>query len=162
MAEWLESEKLASRFVDSYVMGFDRRGLRADPARYRRLLALLNQEALLAMAAFFLAWCSLHFQKKYWLFFRRPDWETLGAVWEGFAAALESRLADEQKGFLALFEISSQPLGSAASPLVAQVAERLGRGLDPSHPKDARYAAEKLLPILEKGLNKLASQIFGT
>lgn len=162
MAEWLESERLAVRFVDSYVMGFDRRGLRANPTEYRQRLALLTQEALLAMAVFFLTWCSLHFQKKYWLFFRRPDWETLGAVWEGFTAGLEGRLADEQKEFLASFEMSWPPTGSAASPPAAQVAERLGRTLDPARPDDARYAAEKLLPLLEKRVSELASQVLGT
>lgn len=161
MAEWLESERLAARFVDSYVMGFDRRGLRTNPAQYRQRLALLNQEALLAMAAFFMTWSSWHFQKKYLLFFRRPDWETLGAVWEGFTTALQGRLEGEQKDFLASFEVSSQLVGSVASPLLVQVVERLGRALDPTHPDDARYAAEKFLPLLEKGVNELASEVFG-
>lgn len=161
MAEWLESERLAARFVDSYVMGFDRRGLRANPAQYRQRLLLLNQEALLAMAAFFLTWSSFHFQKKQWLFFRRPDWDRLAAVWEGFTSALETRLDDEQRNFLASLETSSQPSGSALSPLAAGIAERLGRTLDPARPDDARYAAEKFLPLLEKGANELANSIFG-
>lgn len=161
MAEWLESERLAARFVDSYVMGFDRRDLRANPAQYRQRLALLSQEALLAMAAAFLNWSSLQFQKKYMFFFRRPDWEALGAVWEGFTAALGIRLSEEQKQFLASFEIALHATGAAVSPLTDQIAERLGRLLDPVRAEDARYAARKFLPLLEKGVNDLASNIFG-
>ena len=47
----LEGERLVPRFVDSYVMGFDRPGLKASPLRYRELLTTVSRECLLAMVA---------------------------------------------------------------------------------------------------------------
>src|ERR1700737_2615107 len=51
IAASLNQERLVPRFVDSYVLEYERFGLQAHPQRYRELIAVLTREALLAMCA---------------------------------------------------------------------------------------------------------------
>ncbi|HXN22290.1 MAG TPA: hypothetical protein VOA41_06050 [Candidatus Dormibacteraeota bacterium] len=51
LVESLGKERLVPRFVDSYVVEYERYGLQAHPQRYRELIAVLSREALLAMCA---------------------------------------------------------------------------------------------------------------
>ena len=45
----LKNERLAGRFVDSYVAEFNRRGLKADALQYHELVGTLGREMLLVM-----------------------------------------------------------------------------------------------------------------
>jgi hypothetical protein len=51
LVESLHQDRLVPRFVDSYVVEYERYGLQAHPQRYRELIAVLSREALLAMCA---------------------------------------------------------------------------------------------------------------
>lgn len=51
LAEGLQKERIIPRFVDSYVVEHGRQALQAHAVMYRDLLALLQREAMLALAA---------------------------------------------------------------------------------------------------------------
>ena len=155
MLAWLEREQLATELLDSYA------GTSAEPARNPRLLGAILQSALLAMANFFLVRSTLQFRKKYLWFFRRPDWEALGEVWEGFTEVLAAQLSAGQRQALEAMEVLWSPTAVSSSPLDVAVAERLACALDPEHPEKARPVAKKFLPLLEHKVNELADEIFG-
>lgn len=161
MVEWLEREGLARRLLDSYCAKLTEPNQQPKPGCDSLRLSVLAREALLVMAGFFLIRCSLQFRTKHLWFFRRPDWEALGAVWEGFAGVLGAHLDEEQKEFLSSLEISWPQAGLPTAPLHVQFAGRLSRALDPQRPEQAGHAAEKSLPFLERAVNDLTDQIFG-
>lgn len=155
MLAWLEHEQLARQLLAW------RAGTTAQLASDPQLLAAVRQSALLAMANFFLVRSTLQFRKKYLWFFRRPDWEALGAVWEGFTEVLAAQLSAEQRETLETMEILWGPATVSSSPPDVAIAEHLARALDPEQSEKAKPVAKKFLPLLERQVNKLADEIFG-
>lgn len=156
---WLEQEHIVEEWVRAYpaAAATTTQPLTGDRQRLDRAA----QEILLAMAGFFSARAALQFRRKHLWLFRRPDWEALGAVWEGFAEALAVRLDREHRESLNGLEIAWSVTRFPGAGAGLSSADRLARALDPNRPEDARRAAQTLLLHLERKVNELVDEIFG-
>lgn len=162
IAAWLEREQIAARLLDAYASQWGEASASTAPAYPRERLAQISQELLLVTARSFFLWSTFHFRRKYLWFFRRPDWELLGAAWEGFLDELGPRLDAEQKDFLESVQLSSSLAAFEPAAPDLGLASRLIEALDPMRGEPAYRVAKKFLPQLERKVNELATGIFGS
>jgi hypothetical protein len=158
----LEAERLAARFVDAYVVEFDRQGLKDHPQRYRELLGTLGREALLAMVGQVNAELPRFVTRRRPPLLRGAEVEVADAFAQELLASLARALrwtpeeAEEFRRDLGLYaQLSARtqrvkkrprPTDPAEGPFV----DRCALLLDPSMLDNARHAAGKFLAGIEE------------
>jgi hypothetical protein len=171
LVESLNQERLVPRFVDSYVVEYERYGLQAHPQRYRELIAVLNREALLAMCAHALEVVPADLKAPRARSLRRCAKLGMHVTREQLLAALtkvHQWSAGDALDFQSDLALYAQML--ARAPRQArrrkpfEVAEgpfvdRCALLLDPSMMEKARFAAGKLLVELERLTGKLMEKV---
>lgn len=162
-----------ARFVDSYVVEYERYGLQAHPQRYRELIAVLSREALLAMCAHALEAVSADRKLPRARSAQRDTKRGLRVTRDQLLAALtkvhqwSAGDALDFQSDLALYAQMAaraprqtrrrKPFEVAEGPFV----DRCALLLDPSMMEKARFAAGKLLVELERLTSTLMEKILG-
>lgn len=167
----LNQERLVPRFVDSYVLEYERYGLQAHPQRYRELIAVLSREALLAMCAHALRSDALEQKPSRGRKIRSEAKREMRVTRENLLGALtkvhqwSAGDALDFQSDLALYEQMlaraprqtrrRKPYEVAEGPFV----DRCALLLDPSMMEKARFAAAKLLVELERLTEQLLERV---
>ncbi len=164
LLDYLEREQVVERFVAAYVTRFDRQALRADPAQYRELIALIRRELLVALSASALARLPRYFlmKKRQWAAasgsrtehqFRKDFFSSLAAEL-GWQAEERERFETDVKSYAARSAVARPPqpgeVGARHAAPSAPFVERCALLLDPSFLDQARSAAEKWVAEIEK------------
>lgn len=173
LVESLSQERLVPRFVDSYVVEYERYGLQAHPQRYRELIAVLSREALLAMCAHALEAVSADQKPPRARSAQRDTKRGLRVTRDQLLAALtkvHQWSAGDALDFQSDLALYAQmvaraprqtrrrkPFEVAEGPFV----DRCALLLDPSMMEKARFAAGKLLVELERLTSTLMEKILG-
>jgi hypothetical protein len=169
MVTYLEREGVVPRFIDAYVMGFDRPALRANPAHYRELVASISRELLVALAASCLARLPRYFLKKKLKWIPTADRKSEHQFRKEFFLSLASELGWEAgereqfeadvKSYAATAAVPKPPtpgeVGAQHLPPSAAFVDRCAFLLDPSFLDQARHEAEKWIRVIEKSAEDL-------
>ncbi len=158
----LEGERLIPRFIDSYVMGFDRPQLKNPPEQFRERSNQIGREALVLLGLL----VSEHCGEKLYRFRLGPlklrDTGAARRLGEAFWRAMseELKLRPEQTAELQRgTEDYRDP--QARAELFRQ---RIGPLLDPApHMKDkAEHAGQKFYEALDKVAAQVATRLFSS
>lgn len=156
----LEGERLIPRFIDSYVMGFDRPQLKNPPEKFRERSNQLGREALLLLGALVVEKCSAQFHR-----FRLGPWRLADAAaggrfeekfWQALAAEL--KLSAEVGASLAR---EAEPYRDSTQriPLFSR---RVAPLLDPmpQMKEKAEHAGRKFFEALDQVAAQVATRLF--
>lgn len=171
LMESLIQERLVPRFVDSYVVEYERYGLQAHPQRYKELIAVLSREALLAMCAHALGIVPTNQNPSR---ARRPKGDARAAIRvtrDQLLAALTRAhqwSAGDALDFQSDLALYAQMLARAPRQTRRRKPFEVAEGpfvdrcallLDPSMMEKARFAAGRLLVELERVTCRLVEKI---
>lgn len=174
LVETLSTERLVPRFVDSYVVEYERYGLQAHPQRYRELIAVLSREALLAMCAHALQMMSAGQKVTGRRGSARDTKRGTRVTREQLLAALtkvHQWTAGDALDFQSDLTLYAQMLARAPSQTRRRKPFEVAEGpfvdrcallLDPSMMEKARFSAGKLLVELERLTGTLVGKISPT
>ena len=170
VSEGLARERIVPRFVDSYVIENERQALQVHATMYRDLLALLQREALLALATRALEiTCNepqpagkskarpmlrrdaTNFRRKFLSALTRRQGWTAG---EALDFQRDLQLYDELLARAGTMRRSRKPFEAANHPFV----DRCAFVLDSSFLENARVAASRALGDIEKLAMTLTAQ----
>ncbi len=166
---YLERERVAERFIDTYVGKFAREALRADPNQYRELIASIRRELLVALSASSLARLPRYFLQKKGLGsgiagrrtehqFRKDFFLSL-ATERGWEEQDREQFEGDVKSYAATAAVPKLPQPGEVAPQhaapSAPFVERCALLLDPSFLDQARSAAEKWIREIEQAAEDL-------
>lgn len=157
----LEGERLIPRFIDSYIMGFDRPQVKSPPEEFRQRAQQLGREALLLLGVLVVEKCGGHFYRFKLGPFKVAD---RGAA-RLFTEVFWSALAEHLKLSRATAGELAEQAGHYGDAAVREVrfAARVAPLLDPL-PKmkgNAEHAGHKFFQALDKVALQVARRVFG-
>ena len=158
----LEGERLIPRFIDSYVMGFDRPQLKSPADQFRQRSSQLGWEALLLLSRLVLERCSARFFRFQLGPLRVPDAVARREFSASFWSALAAGLPREGG---ATADLSRQAEGYRdPHQRLALFSSRIAPLLDPQpQMKDkAEHAGRKFFQALEQVAGQVAARLFPT
>lgn len=157
----LEGERLIPRFIDSYVMGFDRRALKNPPDKFQERSSQLGRLALLLLGRLTAEKCGGQFHRFRFGPLRLADAGATRRFQEKFWQALAAELKMGLEGGLALAreaEGYSNPEHRAGA-----FRQRVAPLLDPAPQmkEKAEHAGQKFYEALDKVAAQVTSRVFG-
>lgn len=157
----LEGERLIPRFIDSYVIGFDRPQLKNPPEPFRERSQAIGREALLLLGRLVAEKCGQQFHRLKLGPLQLADRSAARRFQEAFWLELGAQLkmGPGAGGQLAR---QAEEYGDAAAR-EARFAERIAPLLDPApQMKDkAEHAGHKFFEALDKVAAQVAKRVFG-
>lgn len=156
----LEGERLIPRFIDSYVMGFDRRQLKNPPEQFRQRSNQLGREALLLLGWLVVEKCGGQFHHFKLGPLRLQDAGAARRFEETFWPALAAQLNRPPSAAAELARLADYYRDPAERQ--ARFSERVAPLLDPLPPmKDkAEHAGRKFFQALDNVAAQVVTRVF--